>query len=158
MQKIPMKHLLFLAFLFFFLSNSLWAQKQAVELEWNCTALPATENEYECALVAGHFDDILSLQFTIRWDPDQTEFLKFAPISLPELNENNFNAQTATEGFIRFLWIDLSLAGISLSPGTPLFSLHVQTKNGQPELKLADDPLEIEILDSDDISRHLKWH
>lgn len=152
-----MKHIILVASIFLFAVSSVSAQKKPVELNWECTAIPGTDNEYECALVAGHFDEILSLQFTIKWNADQTEFLKFVPIELPELNKNNVNTNTAPEGFMRFLWVDLTLNGVNLVPGTQLFSLHVKTSEGQPEIKLASEPLNIEIMDKDNISRHLKW-
>jgi len=153
----PMKHIILLASIFLFAVGSAFAQKKPVELHWECEGIPGMENEYECALVAGHFDDILSLQFTIKWDENQTDFLKFVPINLPELNKNNVNTNTASEGYMRFLWVDLSLNGVNLAPGSPLFSLHVKTKKGQPQLKLASDPLNIEIMDKDNILRQLKW-
>lgn len=148
------------AFLLFSISLvtfvSVFGQKPPVELRWDCQKLSGTENEYECLLVAEHFDDILSLQFSVRWDKSKTDFVSFAPIDLPKLNQDNVNTQTAPQGFIRFLWVDLSLSGVTLVPGTPLFSFQVKSK-GQPELKLASTPLSIEIIDTDEISRQLKW-
>ena len=142
--------------LIFYFSVAGYAQKAPVELHWDCQALANSPNEYECFLVADHFDDILSLQFTIRWNQEVTKFVKFAPIDLPKLNNDNLNTQTAPQGFIRFLWVDLSLKGVNLVQGTPLFSFIVKSK-GQPELKLASEPLPIEIIDADEISRALKW-
>ncbi|SRR6056297_620776 len=151
-----MKYVAFIACFLFIALSIASAQKPPVELHWDCQKLSGTENEYECFLVADHFDDILSLQFTARWDADRTTFLKFAPMDLPRLNQDNLNTQTAPKGFIRFLWVDLSLNGVNLVEGTPLFSFHVKSK-GQPEIKLASDPLPIEIIDTDEITRQLKW-
>ncbi len=151
-----MKKTIYLAILAILLQISLFGQKRPVELVWEYTPLPEMENEYECSLVAKHFDDLISLQFTIKWNQENTEFLKFAPGNLKDLNEKNINSSTADQGFLRFLWVDLSLSGQSLSPGTSIFSIHVKTNGAQPDLRLDSKPLEIEIIDKDEIIRHLK--
>jgi hypothetical protein len=150
-----MKKTIFLTALAIFIQIALFGQKRPVELRWEYTAIPETKNEYECSLLAKHFDDLISLQFTIRWTPENTTFLKFAPGNLPDLNKKNINASTADQGFIRFIWVDLSLSGKSLAPGTPIFSIHVKTNGAQPDLRLDSKPLEIEIIDKDEIIRHL---
>lgn len=150
-----MKTLVNTLILLFSLCFSISAQKNAIALEWQYENIPGTQNEYECTLHAQNFTDILSMQFSLRWDVNKVDFLKLAPQQLPDLTENNYNTQTADEGFIRFLWVDLDLKGVQLHKGAPLFSLHVKTNGNPPNIKITSDPLHIEVIDTDNVSRQL---
>lgn len=137
------------------LSLSLLAQKSAVALDWQYDNIPGTQNEYECTLYANNFNDILSLQFSLNWNANQVQFLKMVPQELPGLKETNYNTQTADEGFIRFLWVDLDLQGVQMPRGTALFSMHVKTKGNPPEIDITSEPLNIEVIDTDNVPRQL---
>jgi|GEM_PF-1031644 hypothetical protein len=150
-----MKPLVSTLILLLSLCFSISAQKSAIVLKWQYENIPGTQNEYECTLHAENFDDILSIQFTLNWDVNNVSFLKLAPQQLPDLTENNYNTQTTDKGFIRFLWIDLDLKGVQLPKGSPLFSLHVKTQGNPPRINISSEPLSIEVIDTDNVSRQL---
>ncbi len=82
-------------------------------------------------LAAGSIDDMVGLQFALTWESSALQYAA-PPVALtntlPFLDNTNFN--TAQQGVLRFLWLDLLLTGESLQPGDTLFMVNLAIQPG----------------------------
>jgi hypothetical protein len=69
--------------------------------------------------------DLLSMQFSMRWEPQALRFVGIEDLEMPGLQPENFNTLPASvnNGFLTLNWFDLTFAGLSLPDGSPLFSV-----------------------------------
>lgn len=71
---------------------------------------------------ADNFTDIAGMQFTIDFDPATLQFDMVNNFNLPGMSAANF--RNAIPGRLTFLWYELSISGVTLPAGTPLFTMH----------------------------------
>ncbi len=103
------------------------------------------------------FDDILSVQFSIRWDPAVLEFVQTTNLAtdLPGLIPGNIGdfASNTDDGIITFSWLEPNLNSASLDDGSVLFSIEF-TAIGAPcdstQLFFGEEPLASEVIDSNE--------
>jgi hypothetical protein len=69
------------------------------------------------------FDEIISMQYTLAWDPKVLKFSKLQKFELPMFGMENFGTHLVAEGMLTSVWIDMSLEGISRSPGYPIYEI-----------------------------------
>lgn len=111
--------------------------------------------EFSVDVVVSNFNDILSMQFPILWDPGVLEFLEVTNINsdaVPGLGPNLFGFVPSKPGKLTFSWFDNNLAGISVPDGTVIFSLKFRALvDGATPVEIKDDPdLTIEVIDSNE--------
>lgn len=77
-------------------------------------------------VVVEGFNNVMGLQFTIRWDPAVLSFAGFNNLngSLPGLANSNFGNTNTAGGELRFLWFNSNIAGSNLPDGAALFNLN----------------------------------
>lgn len=101
-----------------------------------------------------NFTDVVSAQFTVRWD---TAGLRFDSLLLGDLQgltlSNNFNLNDAGNGFLRFAWFPASLEPVTLPDGASLFTLCFTTAPlpGISAVSISSVPTLIEVTDGLDI-------
>lgn len=101
-----------------------------------------------------NFTDVVSAQFTLRWD---TALLKFDSLllgGLPGLGvAGNFNLNDTGNGILRFGWFNASLEPVTLPDGESLFTLCFTTSPfpGIGTLSISSVPTLIEVTDGLDI-------
>lgn len=97
------------------------------------------------------FDNILSMQFSLHWDPAVLQFLQVGALSLPSLGRSNFGTHSVREGTLTFSWYDPQLRGFSRSGRVHCFDLCFRA-SGQPgsssALTIDGQPTVIEIADA----------
>jgi gliding motility-associated-like protein len=73
------------------------------------------------------FTDILSMEFTIAWDPEVIRFDEVTNESLPALNETNFDLTKIDSGFVTLKWrindCSSGITGVTLEDGKRIFTL-----------------------------------
>lgn len=69
------------------------------------------------------FRSILSIQYTLEWDPALLTFQRIQNFKLPGFGEQNFGTPLAAQGKLTCVWIDESLRGVNLPDGSPIFEL-----------------------------------
>ena len=74
--------------------------------------LPVTVND---------FNGIVSLQFSLQWDPAILQFNEISNFNLPDLSENSFNTTIANNGQVSMTWIDNTTQGVTLQDGATIF-------------------------------------
>jgi hypothetical protein len=76
----------------------------------------------------GGFRKIISMQYSMKWDPQVLELTGVKDFRLPFLNQENFGLSKAKAGQLTFVWIDNNLKGITLPDGSPVFQLCFRVK------------------------------
>lgn len=67
------------------------------------------------------FQQLLSMQYTMKWDPKVLRYTHTQDFSLPFLNPQCFGEPRAPEGLLPCVWIDNHLQGITLPDQGVLF-------------------------------------
>ncbi len=66
---------------------------------------------------------ILSMQYSILWDPKILRLEKVESLNFPGLSPENFGMSVIDRGHLTFVWIDSNLNGIQLRNGDELYRL-----------------------------------
>jgi hypothetical protein len=69
------------------------------------------------------FDNIISVQGTIQFDPAIITYVSTQNYGLPGMNSSNFGITQVGSGKLTFSWFDGSLAGVTLADSTVIFSI-----------------------------------
>jgi hypothetical protein len=114
--------------------------------------LEAPKNSEACVSVtARDFKDILSMQYTMQWDPKVLEFKEVRNYGLPGMKENNFSTHLAMEGKLTFSWYDPRLVGLTKADGVKFYDVCFQTV-GKPgtvsKFEFSSSPTVVEIADA----------
>lgn len=136
----------FLLFCGLFLSSTAFAQLTPIGI--SIDDVKANKGEQLCLPVKVYnFQDMLSMQYTVQFDPEKLQFVGVVNHKLPYLTTNNFGLQSAQEGLITVVWIDNSLQGVTKNEGDDVFTLCFRVKAApgeQLEVKFTDEPTPFE--------------
>lgn len=97
-------------------------------------------------------DQLIGLQFTMRFDSAALRYHSFRELSLPQLTLQNFGIRFAERGVVAMLWTDPTLKGITLPEHSKFFELcflNLQEKGQQTEVRITDGPTAMEVVNSD---------
>jgi hypothetical protein len=109
----------------------------------------AAAGETVCTPVrAKGFNSLLSMQYTVAWDPDVISFKGLKDFGLPHLSIQNFGTTKVQEGVMPVAWIDNALKGVTVSAGNPLYTVCFEAKaSGQSSpVQIIDKPTAIEVV------------
>ncbi len=70
-----------------------------------------------------HFWDIMSIQYTMKWNPKHLAFRGLKELNLRGLSSQNFGLHKVQEGMLTFSWYDAALRGITLPDGTSIYQM-----------------------------------
>ncbi|MBP7272879.1 MAG: gliding motility-associated C-terminal domain-containing protein [Saprospiraceae bacterium] len=70
-----------------------------------------------------NFNDIISMQFSINWDPAIIQFVAVNNFNLEGLSNSNFNDAGAALGQLSLSWNDPNLSGLTIVGNTVIFQL-----------------------------------
>lgn len=105
------------------------------------------------------FKEIVSMQYTLQWNPDVLKFKSFGKFLLPGLGNQNFGTHLTEKGKLTHAWFDLNVKGITLPDGSPLYEVCF-IATGEPGAKTAiqfiEDPTIIEIANANNGFLELK--
>jgi len=110
-------------------------------------------------LRAKGFENLLSNQYTVRWDPKVLQFKKLKDFVLPGLGLQNFGQNRVAEGIMPSVWIDNTLSGVTLPADTELYTVCFEAvgKPGQrSEVTLSEKPTPFEVVDLEEKLLDLK--
>lgn len=71
-----------------------------------------------------NFDGIIAFQYTIVWDANAITLDSVGNFNLDGLTHNLFNLDNSADGELTLAWDDVSLNGITVADGSPVFSLY----------------------------------
>lgn len=108
--------------------------------------------EFEIEMSVSNFTDLVTMQFTIQWDPAKMSLLEIFDFNLTDLDASRFGDTTTNTdlGLLPMSWEDKDLSGTSVPDGTVLFKLKMKAM-GNPgdtiQLLFVDAPASIEVAD-----------
>ncbi len=86
----------------------------------------ATGDVVGIPIKAEGFAAVTSMQFTMRWDPSQLQFVSAGNFELPGLTVGNFNSLKMQEGLLTFSWDPPSGQGVELTTISELFQVQMK--------------------------------
>ena len=108
-------------------------------------------NEHFCVpVIVDNFNDILTIQFTVKWNPSVIKFDSVSNFQLQGLSNNNFGISKIKQGILSFSWFDGNATGKSLADGATLFALCFTTigvEGDSSNISIEDSPIKIEVTD-----------
>lgn len=114
---------------FVLFSTHISAQSQAVTFKTEKKT--AKVGETVCFnFSASGFNQLLSMQYTIKWDPKVLTFKEVKNFRLPFLTKDNFGFTRIGNGLIPAVWIDNNLKGVDLPENIPMFQMCFTVKGG----------------------------
>ncbi len=94
-------------------------------------------------IVVSGFKEVLTAQFTLKWDPGVLQFQGTLNGGLPALETENLGSLRVSEGLLAFSWDDPTVLGVTLPDGSIFFELQFKVTGtpGQSSLvEFVDDP------------------
>ena len=102
------------------------------------------DDEIEVDMTVQNFTDIITLQFTMRWNPEVLQYLEIRDTNLMAKTGVLINDNDVAEGFFRFYWFESTLTGESLEDGDNLIKVAFKVigeKGDTSYLDISDDPM-----------------
>lgn len=97
------------------------------------------------------FTNIMSMQYSMNWDPKILKFLRLDGFNLKDLSQNNFGFNRTAQGSIGTSWFDYAVQGITIPDGAVIYKVCYQAV-GEPgtktEVIFSNEPVIIEISNS----------
>jgi hypothetical protein len=137
----------------FCLLSSLSAQNAPACLTFYTEPVQAAAGEQVCIPVkVRDFSNIISAQYTHRWDPALLEWASIIPGDLPSVNIVNFGIVSGQleAGQLTFAWLDPQVQGVSVPDEATLYEIcfHVTGSAGQyADLYFEGIPTDVEFVD-----------
>jgi len=98
------------------------------------------------------FNKVVSMQYSMNWDPSILQFEKVQNFKLKALSSENFGAEQEKDGNLLMAWYDPSVQGVSLNSGTVLYQVVfrvIGTNTNKSRIRFSGKPLIIEIMKAD---------
>ncbi|GJM32449.1 MAG: hypothetical protein DHS20C18_14500 [Saprospiraceae bacterium] len=96
---------------------------------------------------AANFKDMISMQYSFRWNPELLKLNGVEQFQLPGLEASNFGLHRIAEGILTFVWIKEDLKGVNRENGASLFQLCFTVLGGAGEeatVRIWDSPTAFE--------------
>ena len=103
------------------------------------------------SVTARQFNEIVSMQYTMTWDPAVLKFKEVKGFGLPNMSAQNFGARAADKGILAYSWFDANVQGITQPDGKQLYEVcfeAVGSAGSSSAIQFADAPVVIEISNS----------
>ncbi len=148
-KKKSMVKYLQCVFCYFFVCTSLLAQPTFT----SSSADVAPGEVFTIQVSAENLVNIVSMQFSLDWDPAVVDFQEVRDFSIPSLGLGNFGSQQVDQGRIGMNWYDNSQASQGITaPATNLFKLDFKALDGivqaETAISFSGIPVAIEIADT----------
>jgi len=99
-----------------------------------------------------NFENIVSTQFSIHWNPEVLRFKDVSGFAIPMTSvENNFGTPFVENGILTYSWLDMELNGHTLADSTNLFTIEfdiIGSMGDTSGVRFADQPTLREIADT----------
>jgi len=111
----------------------------------NVTARPG--DSIKAAITVAAFQNVTSIQFTMKWDPTVLQFVGVSDFALRGLQTNNFGTVFVNSGELTFSWDDPQGSGVTTADGTAIFAANFRASGptAMSSLALVDSPTPREV-------------
>ncbi|MDD2634614.1 MAG: hypothetical protein PHW82_03855, partial [Bacteroidales bacterium] len=102
-------------------------------------------------VTSDNFDNIISMQGTISFDPSIISFVNTENYSLSGMNTSCFGSANVSSGELTFSWYDASLLGQSLADNDTVFCIRfllIGTTGESSQIELTDNITAVEVIDN----------
>jgi len=92
-------------------------------------------------------EQLLSMQYSLRWDTNVLEFKGLKNFKLPYMDNTNFGLNNTGKGLLTAMWIENALKGITIADGSSIYQICylVKGKSGQfSSINFVDKPTPFE--------------
>lgn len=117
----------FVAIILFFASFTLRpSQKNATNNTLTLTASTKTANtgsEICVDVTTRDFNQILSMQYTMKWNTKALKFNDLRKFGLPGMTAQNFGQNNADKGILAFSWYDQNLRSVTMPDGSSIYQV-----------------------------------
>jgi hypothetical protein len=99
----------------------------------------------------GDFQKILSMQYSLNWQPKVLKFINLQNFSLENLSESNFGLKQVSEGKIGLSWYDPAVKGLTLPNGQSIYQICfdlVGAAGSESRIQITSDPVLVEVSNS----------
>lgn len=97
----------------------------------------------------GDFSSVVSMQYSMNWNPAILQFEKVQGFQLKDLSSANFGTEQAKEGNLLMAWYDPSVQGASLNHGTVIYQVVFRVigeDTSKSRIRFSGKPLLIEVM------------
>ena len=77
-------------------------------------------------VVVANFTDIISMQYTMQWNPAELAYAGVENFNLPDLATSSFGVTQTSSGKLTFSWIDFTTNGITVPNCSAIFAIRFQ--------------------------------
>ncbi len=98
------------------------------------------------------FNKVVSMQYSMNWDPKVLRFEKVTNFNLKDLSKENFGLKQVTKGNLLLAWYDTSVQGVNLPSGTNIYQVVFRVIGedaSKSKIKFSGSPLATEIMRAD---------
>ncbi len=99
-------------------------------------------------ITAKNFRSIVSMQYSLQWDPKVLKFKDLRNFGLPQLNAENFGRHIVDKGQLTHSWFDANVKGISKGDGETLYEIcfeAIGNAGSKSPVQIVNTPTIIEI-------------
>jgi len=84
--------------------------------------------EFDVDVRVSNFPDLITMQYTIRWDETKLQYLETTNMNLPFMNAGTFGDSSINVdiGLLPVAWVDQSLGGVSVDDETVIFTIRMK--------------------------------
>ena len=98
------------------------------------------------------FNKIVSMQYSMNWDPAILQFQKVQNFQLKDLSSENFGTKEINKGNLLLAWYDQSVQGVNVPNGTNLYQVVFRVIGESAEkskIRLSGKPIVTEVMKAD---------
>lgn len=98
------------------------------------------------------FNKIVSMQYSMNWDPAVLQFQKVQHFKLKDLSNENFGTKEINKGNLLLAWYDQSVQGVNLPNGTNLYQVVFRVigeSTAKSKIRLSGKPIVTEVMQVD---------
>lgn len=118
------------------------------------------KGEEVCVNVSANgFEQILTMQYSMNWDPKVLKFKDFKNFGLGGMDARNFGLHLLDQGILTFSWYDHKLVGVTKEDGVSLYELCFEAigeVGNETSLEITSKPTVIEISNASSVFLDLR--
>lgn len=100
----------------------------------------------------GDFSKVVSMQYSMNWNPKLLQFEKIQGYNLKDLTFDNFGTAQTKDGNLLLAWYDPSVQGVTLGTGTVIYQVVFRVigeNTSKSRVRFTGKPLLIEVMQAD---------
>ena len=118
----------------------------------SASSVTASKGSEVCiSVTARQFNKIVSMQYTMKFDPKVLKFKEIKNFGLPGMGAQSFGARAAHLGILSYSWFDANVQGVTKPDGFKLYDVCFEAigkAGSKSAFEFADRPVVIEITDA----------